>query len=396
MRIAIIGSTQEIVGGAEVYLRWALADFAASGHSVGFAFEFPAAHADRATDRGINGLERWCIGELGKRRFFSELRRFAPDVVYLNSTSEPGIELELSRSFRCVLFAHAYYGTCATGTRLHSLPKHAVCQRTFGPACLISNYARGCGIRHPGTFLRSYAHQSQRLRTLSTVNAVIVASRHVRDVFERQGIDHHKIHLVPYPVIGFTPGPAPPTSRPFTNRVLFLGRLTNLKGLTDAVAAVARASRILERRLILQVGGEGPELAKARVAAQAADVETEFCGWSDDARRVALMQQADVLIVPSRWPEPFGMVGVEAGCFGVPAVAYPVGGIPDWLRAGVSGELAEGGELDPDALGDALVRALRTLEHHQSLREGAWRTAAEYSPDGHREKLLGVLRQIVR
>lgn len=396
MRIAIVGSTQEIVGGAEVYLSWALSDFVASGHVVGFAFEVATQRVDRAADRGLDGIQRWCIRELGKPRFFEELRRFAPDIVYLNYTDDPDIELELSRTFRCVLFAHGYYGTCMTGTRTHQRPTPQICERAFGPACLPLNYIHGCGIRRPNHVLRSYVHQSRRLRTLTMVEAVIVASRHVRDVFARQGVEPRKIHVIPYPVVGVSRLAAPPGRRAFTNRVLFLGRLTALKGLTDAVISVARASNILKRRLSLQVGGEGPEEERARRAARAVGVDAEFFGWSDPERREELLRQADVLIVPSRWPEPFGMVGVEAGCLGVPAVAYHVGGIPDWLRAGVSGELAEGRDLAPAALGDALARALGTPEHHQTLREGAWRTASEYSPDRHRNGLLAVLQPMLR
>ena len=395
MRIAIVGSTQEIVGGAEVYLKWVLSDFAARGHAVGFAFEFPAQREERAADAGLHGVQRWCIQDLGIRRLIEELRRFAPDVVYLNGTHDPMVEFELSRSFRCVLFAHGYYGTCATGTRVYSWPIAEVCSRTFGVGCLAVNYARGCGILRPNALLRDYLYQSRRLRTLSAVRAVIVASQHVRSVFERQGIDRSKLAVIPCPVIGVSRASAPPAARQFTNRVLFLGRLTHLKGLTDAVASVAKASQLLGRRLVLQVGGEGPERENGREAASAAGIAVEFHGWVNDVERAELMAQADVLIVPSRWPEPFGMVGIEAGCVGLPAVAYPLGGICDWLRPGVSGELAEGEGMVPNALGNALARALRTPEHHQALREGAWRTSFEYSEDVHRGRLLDLLQGAV-
>lgn len=394
MRIAIIGSTQEIVGGAEVYMRWVLSDFASRGHQVGFAFEFPTRHSTRAVDHGIEGIKRWCIAEMGPADFFDDLRTFAPDVVYLQSTEDAELEVELSRSFRCIIFAHGYYGTCATGLRAHRWPSAEICERRFGKACLVVNYARGCGIRRPNDLVRSYRQQSRRLKTLDAAKAVLVASAHMRAVFERQGIAPDKLHVAPYPVTGVAPLPSPPTPRPFTNRVLFLGRLTRLKGVSDAVVAMAAASRSLGRSLTLQVAGEGPELEPARELARTAKLSASFLGWVDTQRRSALLAEADALLVPSRWPEPFGMVGVEAGCSGVPAVAYALGGIPDWLRPGVSGESAPAGSLDPSALAEALVRALRSPEHHQSLREGAWRTSSEYSSNAHRARLLSVIARV--
>ena len=92
-------------------------------------------------------------------------------------------------------------------------------------------------------------------------------------------------------------------------------------------------------------------------------------GWTlADGRE--LMSQADLLVVPSLWPEPFGLVGVEAGCLGLPSVAYAVGGIPDWLIAGVTGEIAPGDPPGVDGLAEAMVRALADPEHYKNLSCG--------------------------
>lgn len=395
MRIAIVGSTQEIVGGAEVYQRWVMSDLAARGHTLAFAFDYPAAQPDRAADQDIPGIVKMCIGELGRERFLAELQRFDPDLVYLHCTSDAEVDTALAKRYRCLLFAHAYYGTCATGTRAHRYPSVEICERRFGASCLALNYARGCGIRRPHDLLKSYRRQARRVDALSSSRAVVVASDYVRGIFERQGVSPHRLHVIPYPVIGVAPEPEPPRARPFTNRVVFLGRLTHLKGLADAVVTVARASELLGRKLELAVGGEGPELERGRNLARSAGLPVDFCGWVDDTRRDALVRAADVILVPSLWPEPFGMVGVEAGCFGVPAVAYSVGGIPEWLEPGVSGELVPAGALDTAPLTEALVRALRSPEHHQALREGAWRAAARYSADAHREKLYALFRAVL-
>ena len=54
------------------------------------------------------------------------------------------------------------------------------------------------------------------------------------------------------------------------------------------------------------------------------------------------MAASDLLVVPSVWPEPFGSVGPAAAQHGIPAAAFAVGGIPQWLHEGVNGHLADG------------------------------------------------------
>ena len=49
------------------------------------------------------------------------------------------------------------------------------------------------------------------------------------------------------------------------------------------------------------------------------------------------------MAVPSLWPEPFGLVGLDAASLGRPAVAFDVGGIGEWLTDGANGRLVEPG-----------------------------------------------------
>jgi glycosyltransferase involved in cell wall biosynthesis len=103
------------------------------------------------------------------------------------------------------------------------------------------------------------------------------------------------------------------------------------------------------------------------------------------------MRAADLLAVPSVWPEPFGLVGIEAGCVGLPAVAYEVGGVRDWLRPGVSGELAPGEPPTADGLAAAIVRALGDPARLNRLRVGAWEVACTFGPQRHLHALECIL-----
>jgi len=211
----------------------------------------------------------------------------------------------------------------------------------------------------------------------------------------RNGVPADRVHLVPLPATGI-PDATPPETRSLSGRVLFVGRLTAIKGWRHLLDAVPKAATILGRTLTLVIAGDGPERDMCEATARQKGVAVEFLGWVDLDRRNAEMRAADVIVVPSIWPEPFGLIGIEAGCVGTPAVAYAVGGIPDWLVPGVSGELAPGERPNPSELADAIVRALVNPEHLQRLRVGAWETARRFTPEAHLDRLIPILEAAAR
>ena len=92
--------------------------------------------------------------------------------------------------------------------------------------------------------------------------------------------------------------------------------------------------------------------------------------------------------------EPFGLVGPEAGRFGVPAAAFDVGGISEWLHDGVNGQLAPGNPPTARGLADAIVRCLRDPVRYAKLRKGALETSLRFDMRRHIESLLGIFGQV--
>jgi glycosyltransferase involved in cell wall biosynthesis len=99
----------------------------------------------------------------------------------------------------------------------------------------------------------------------------------------------------------------------------------------------------------------------------------------------------DLLVVPSLWPEPLGLIGLEAAACGVPAAAFDVGGIGEWLRDGVNGHLAPANPARPETLAAAIVECLRDPDTHSALSRGAFEIASRHSMGAHVAALLDVL-----
>jgi glycosyltransferase involved in cell wall biosynthesis len=184
------------------------------------------------------------------------------------------------------------------------------------------------------------------------------------------------------------------------SHLLFLGRMDRLKGGEVLIEAAKAASAQLERPLTITFGGDGPERDRwEEVAAglRTADssVTVSFTGWVDSADLSRLYGDADLVVLPSLWPEPFGMVGIEAGHFGVPSAAFGVGGIPEWLHDGRNGRIAPSDPPSVTGLADAIVECIRDKTEYQRLSEGAHEVAQHFSAARHIEALTDVFLETV-
>jgi glycosyltransferase involved in cell wall biosynthesis len=391
VRILIATANRNLVGGVEKYLQSAIPGLIQRGHSVGLLYESSFDAATPGIDQQAGWIPSWCTKEAGLDSALRSLASWKPDVVYSHGLEDSRLESALLEKYPTTLYAHTYSGTCVSGRKCYSSPRLQPCARQFGAPCLVLYYPRRCGGLNPRTMWQLFQLQSQRKSRLPEFRAVLVASRHMYHEFEQHGVTTDRLHLVPLPLDGSLPADSAPRPRALGQRVLFVGRLMDVKGVDHLLRAIPLAAGKLGRPLTLTIAGEGPERGRIEDLARRLGVTVEFAGWVDSEKRSDLMRQADLLAVPSLWPEPFGLVGIEAGCFGVPAVGFAVGGIPDWLIPGQSGELAPGDPPTVDGLAEAVVRALADPAHYQKLCIGAWEMSKQFSLERHLTQLEPIL-----
>jgi glycosyltransferase involved in cell wall biosynthesis len=214
----------------------------------------------------------------------------------------------------------------------------------------------------------------------------IVASEYVKHEAVRTGYDRERIDVVPY----FTALP-PAVTAPRPGRILFVGRLVREKGVDLFFDALSQ----LQGDWTCTVIGEGNASVKVREHAHARglDGRVTFAGWLNGAALAEAFDDASVVVVPSRWPEPFGIVGIEAMAHARPVVAFRVGGIPEWMDDGVTGHLVEPGDVR------ALSQRLATvLEHPADAAamgaRGRARVERDYTAPTHLNALLPIYGQL--
>lgn len=390
MRILIATQHLQVVGGVETYLRALIPLLLTEGCELGVV----VGQGDGAGEvlSGADAVRVWPAAGRSVADVVVDVAAWRPEVVYSQGLEDPGLEEALVDRFPVVLFAHNYFGTCVSGTKCQSRRGYRSCDRVLGAGCLASYFPYGCGGRNPLSMLRLYRVQRRRQSLLSRFAAVLVASRRMADEYRRHGVAEDQLRVVPLFPTDVTPDAGQPIARPQSNRVLFVGRITALKGLRHLIEALPFASSELGRALTLVVAGDGPDRPEVEAQAARQNVPAEFLGWVGGERRQAEMRRADALTIPSLWPEPFGLVGVEAGCVGLPAVGYASGGIPDWLIPGVTGESAPGGRPDAVELASALCRALRDNAHRHRLGTGAWEMARRFDAGAHVRSLIETLK----
>lgn len=143
-------------------------------------------------------------------------------------------------------------------------------------------------------------------------------------------------------------------SYPFSERpgsyLLFVGRLSPEKGPERAIAIARKCG--IPLKIAAKVDPKDREYFERVVNPLLDDPLVEFLGAANERRKRALMRGALALLAPIRWPEPFGLVYIEALACGLPVLTCPQGAAPEILRDGVTGFMRE----SDDELAEAALR----------------------------------------
>jgi glycosyltransferase involved in cell wall biosynthesis len=161
-------------------------------------------------------------------------------------------------------------------------------------------------------------------------------------------------------------------------RLLYVGRLDERKGVSDAVRALAELD---EPGATLTIAGDGDPAERTRIDAEAERLRlsgrVEHLGMRSHAELPDIYAQADVVLFPVRWQEPQGLVPLEAMALGRPVVATGLGGSAEYLTAEQNCLLVEPER--PDQLAAAARRLSGDPELRARLRAGGIETAARHT-----------------
>jgi glycosyltransferase involved in cell wall biosynthesis len=160
----------------------------------------------------------------------------------------------------------------------------------------------------------------------SSVVAISQSQRRSAAEIPIAAVIHHGVDVDRYPIGSGAGG-----------YVLFLGRMNADKGAHRAIAAARSAGR----KILLAAKMREPAERQffARQVEPLLGPDAEYLGEVGGQDKLELLAGAAALINPIRWPEPFGLVMIEALACGTPVVAFPEGAVPEIVDHGETGFL---------------------------------------------------------
>jgi len=264
------------------------------------------------------------------------VRELNPDVTFFHSISHHSALARLRLICPTIGFLHDYLPICLKDTRRNYFSAR-FCHAPLGLTCLLSGHF----IRKPmaGHRLPRLADLSQAKKLVAVLRSMpdlLVASQAVKEAYLQNGFSAEQVHVLPF----FMDVPAADAlvNHPRDKNVLFVGRLTDrYKGADFLLRAVKRCREVFTVHIV----GDGGYLPVVKTLADRLGLKdrVRFHGWAGAEQVHAFYQQARTLVLPSVWPEPFGLVGLEALANATPVIAFDVGGVREWLQDGSHGYL---------------------------------------------------------
>ena len=208
----------------------------------------------------------------------------------------------------------------------------------------------------------------------------LVASRFVASVYARHMIECEVLELFQHRTA------ETPAGYDTRAGVVFSGRLTETKGVRDVVEMAERAPD-----LDITVAGRGTLQEYVEAAARSLP-NLRYVGFLDQAAARRLVEGARVVVVPSRWAEPGGRVALEAMAAGTPVVAFPNGGLAEYVSDSGGGLLVA---QDSEALATASRRVAGDRELWNMFSSRGFESVRRvHSPERYLARIEAIYDQV--
>jgi glycosyltransferase involved in cell wall biosynthesis len=403
MRVVLANKFLHLKGGAERAVLVLGAELGRRGHEVHY---FGMAHPENAVAgshvtlvasrdyhqggwRGLGDAAAMLYSPGARRRMAELLDRVHPHVVHLHNVYHqltPSIlDAVRERGVPAVMTVHDYKLVCPRYDMLRAAAPCGVCVERGPTACLRHRCAEGSWGRSLLLAAEAVVHRARG--SYDAVRLFLAPSRFVLAVLGSAGFAPERLRYLPN--FALATQPAPPPVTPAADRFVYAGRLSREKGIETLVRAACRL-----RRGRLVVCGTGSLAPRLRALAEAAPPgRVELRGHLPAGELAAEIAAASFTTAPSEWFENAPFAVLESMAQGRAVLASRIGGLPELVQDGATGELVPPG--DVPAWTAALERAVADPERMRRLGEGARALAAtRHALEEHVSHVEGAYREV--
>lgn len=315
-----------------------------------------------------------------RKRVRQLVEKTRPDVAHCHNIYHhlsPSILIELnSLGVPCVLTLHDLKIACPS---YKMLAHDGICERCKGGA--LRNVVIHKCVKNSAALSALVWFESQLHRRLNTyakcVDAFIVPSRFYLEKFVEWGWPREKFRFVPNFVDADKLTPEYQPGEAFA----YFGRLSEEKGLTTLVRAAAMAG------VKLKIAGSGVLESELRQLAADLNAEIEFVGFLSGDNLHEFVRGARAVVLPSEWFENAPLAVMEAYCLGKSVIGANIGGIPELIKPGETGEVFEAQSVEGLAGCLRQYSTMPELEVASRGRAGREWMMAEFSPSLYIERV---------
>jgi glycosyltransferase involved in cell wall biosynthesis len=237
------------------------------------------------------------------------------------------------------LHNHSTY--CPSGRKYFKTQEHCCDRPASYLGCTWGHLAQGCGSLRPQRMMKTISRTYKEIENLKKKEVITVAvSNYARHCLIQQGLPTDQVftvhHGVDYPSIAHE---SLTESIHKNQRLLFVGRIVPEKGLGWLFRALAKTSSSIQ----LDIAGEGWEETGLKHLAKELNIENriKWHGWCNSSELDSLYKNCFAVVFPSLWPEPAGLISLEAYARYRPVITSQVGGIPEYVINKKTGILVE-------------------------------------------------------
>lgn len=318
-----------------------------------------------------------------------QIAEINPDVIYLHRFFDREIIAAVcDNRVPSVRFIHDYRLLCLREHKYKPIGLKT-CDQTIGWRCYPCLGFINKTQHFPGVRLNRVGSFRSALAVDQRMDMTIAGSDHMLNHLLAHGFDPQRTHrLYPYS------NPPKPQGHPACEEdlLLFVGQLHTGKGLDILLNAIA----LTKKPVRLAVVGTGPQADQLKALAVSLGIgeRVYFEGWQPSEEISRYYERASCVVVPSRFPEPFCMIGTESMSYARPVIGTDVGAISEWLADGVTGTLVPPN--DPSAMANAIDNMMDNPERAKEMGEaGQTRYQEKFIPELHRERLLELFQGLI-
>jgi glycosyltransferase involved in cell wall biosynthesis len=382
-------------GGVEQYLDQLFVELNKAGHKNALLFGEKEDCINRSAKVEYYNIDN--ITHLNCKKSNSKLEgvqqiinSLKPNIVYIHQVLNPNLIDFLTKKLPSIRFMHGFKMVCPDGLKTHK-SINQICDYPLDYGCQKRAYFYNCMPRNPIKGIKLIYNSKKICNIHKKRSFMIVASNYMKNVLIRNGFKKRRIKVIPY----FTYLPADNTDSYSnkTKKILALGRVVKAKGFYELIDAFS----FLDDNVSLDIVGDGDEVINLKRYAQQRGLNSRiyFHGWLKHENLKDLYFESAVVVVPSIWPEPFGIVGIEAMAHNRPVVAFDSGGISDWLIDGNTGFLVRTG--NNKELAEKINIILNNHDLRESMgRNGRKRVINRFMPERHIKPLIETFEKVIR